>query len=148
MQAPDFNLPDQDGNMHSLKDYAGGWLVLYIYLKDETPGCTTQACDMRDARQQLASLGNVQVVGLSKDSAESHKAFADKHGLGFTLLSDPEHKVIEAYGAWDPATKLGTLRNTYIISPKGELVRTYKNVEPTAHANQIMTDLQALRAGA
>ncbi len=120
MKAPDFSLPDQNGTMHSLKDYAGKWLILYFYLKDQTSGCTIQACNIRDSSGVITELGNTEVVGISKDSVESHKVFADRNGLKFTLLSNPEHKVIEAYGAWDPNTEMGTLRNTVIISPEGE----------------------------
>lgn len=88
-QAPDFSLLDQDGITHHLSDYAGKWLVLYFYPKDDTPGCTTEACNFRDERDAIAEFGNAEVVGVSKDSVKSHRKFADKHGLNFTLLSDP-----------------------------------------------------------
>src|ERR1019366_442846 len=101
-KAPDFNLFGQDSKMHTLQDYAGKWLVLYFYPKDDTPGCTTEACSFRDARDLIAELGKAEVVGISRDSQKSHKKFADKHHLDFTLLSDPTHETIEAYGAWKP----------------------------------------------
>ncbi|HEX7368539.1 MAG TPA: peroxiredoxin, partial [Candidatus Saccharimonadales bacterium] len=96
-QAPNFSLPDQDSKTHSLTDYAGKWLVLYFYPKDDTPGCTAEACAFRDGREDLAKLA--EVVGVSKDSVASHKKFVEKYHLNFTILSDPEHKTIEAYGS-------------------------------------------------
>src|SRR6185436_2033786 len=100
MKAADFTLPDQNGNTHSLKDYAGKWLVLYFYPEDETSGCIAEACSFRDARQVIAELGGAEVVGVSKDSVESHKKFADNHELNFTILSDASHDVIKAYHSW------------------------------------------------
>lgn len=148
-KAPDFTLPDQDGIMRSLADYSGAWLVLYFYPKDDTPGCTTEACEFRDARDVIAERG-AKVVGISKDSVKSHKKFADKHSLNFTLLSDPDHQVIEAYGAWGPKKFmgrefLGTKRMTCIISPDGEIVREYPDVTPKEHAAQILRDLTAFQ---
>ena len=97
--APDFSLKDSDGKLHSLKDYAGKWLVLYFYPKDDTPGCTVEACSLRDARDDIAELG-AEVVGISMDDATSHEAFKAKHSLNFTLLSDPDRTTIDAYDAW------------------------------------------------
>ena len=153
MKAPDFSLIDQDGIVHSLKSYAGKWLVLYFYPKDNTSGCTTEACNFRDAREAIADLGNAEVVGISKDSVASHKKFADKHGLSFTLLSDPDHTTIEAYGAWGPRKfmgreYLGTHRQTYIINPTGDIVKRYENVDPKKHAAEIIQDLKSLQAAA
>lgn len=142
MQAPDFNLPDQNGNMRKLKDYAGKWLVLYFYPEDDTPGCTTRACNFRDAREVIAELGNAEVVGISKDSVASHKKFADKHGLNFTLLSDESHEVIKAYDSWG---MMMANRNTFIINPKGEIVKKYEGVEPAEHAAEIINDLRGLQ---
>jgi thioredoxin-dependent peroxiredoxin len=152
MRAPDFTLPDQHGKKHKLKDYAGKWLVLYFYPKDETPGCTAEACNFRDAREVIAQLSGAEVVGISKDSMDSHKKFAEHHELNFTILSDPDHKVIEAYGAWQPKKFmgkefLGTQRNTVVINPQGEIVKVYENVDPQAHTGQIIADLKALQAG-
>lgn len=151
MKAPDFALIDQDGIVHNLKSYAGKWLVLYFYPKDSTPGCTTEACNFRDARDAIADYGNAVVVGISKDSVASHKKFADKHGLTFTLLSDPDHSTIEAYGAWGPRKFMGreyfgTHRNTYIINPAGMIVKRYENVDPKSHAAEIIQDLKELQA--
>jgi peroxiredoxin Q/BCP len=146
MHAPDFSLPDQDGNQHSLKDYAGKWLVLYFYPQDGTSGCTTEACSFRDGREVIAEMSGAEVVGVSKDSVESHKQFAAGNNLNFTLLSDPEHTVIEAYGAWKPQTEeFGTHRKTVIINPSGEIVKTYEDVDPATHVGQIIADLKLLQ---
>jgi peroxiredoxin Q/BCP len=149
--APDFSLPDQDGVMHSLHDYAGKWLVLYFYPKDDTPGCTTEACSFRDVREVIAALGRAEVVGISKDTVRSHKKFANKYGLNFTLLSDPSLETIKAYGAWGLKRFMGrefegTLRNTYLINPQGQIVKPYLGVSPKEHAAEIIQDLQALQA--
>lgn len=150
MKAPDFSLIDQDGIVHSLKDYAHKWVVLYFYPKDSTAGCTTEACAFRDAREAIADLGNAVVVGVSKDSVASHKKFADKHGLNFTLLSDPDHTTIEAYDSWQlkkfmGREYMGTARNTFIIDPKGEIAKKYEGVNPKTHAAEIITDLKSLQ---
>lgn len=145
--APDFSLLDQNGETHSLADYAGKWLVLYFYPKDDTSGCTREACSFRDEREAIAEFGGCEVVGISKDSVASHKKFADKYGLKFALLADPEHKTIEAYGSWRPKKfmgreYLGTNRDTFIISPDGKIAREYRGVDPKTHADQIITDLK------
>lgn len=147
--APDFTLPDQNGALRSLGDYAGKWLVLYFYPQDDTPGCTTEACSFRDEREVIAEHG-AEVVGISKDTVASHKRFAEKYGLNFTVLSDPEHKVIEAYGAWAPKKMfgreyLGTLRKTFIIDPEGKIAREFPNVSPKGHALEIIRALDELR---
>jgi peroxiredoxin Q/BCP len=146
-KAPDFTLPDQNGDMHSLKDYVGKWLVLYFYPKDDTTGCTTEACNFRDARTVIQEWGGAEVVGISKDTTRSHKKFADKFDLNFTILSNPEHDVIEAYGAWDEKIMfgrkyMGILRNTYLINPAGEIVKEYRGVNPKDHVGQILADLK------
>lgn len=148
--APNFNLPDQDGTLHSLKDYAGNWLVVYFYPKDDTPGCTTEACNFRDARSAIAEFGHAEVVGISKDNVASHKKFADKHTLNFTLLSDPNHEVIEAFGAWQikkfmGREYMGIMRNTYIIDPEGKIVKEYISVTPATHAGELIADLKTLQ---
>lgn len=142
MKAPDFSLPDQDGTQHQLQDFAGRWLVLYFYPEDETSGCTTEACNFRDGRDVLVEFNKAAVVGVSPDSVESHKKFAENHDLNFTLLSDPTHKTIEAYNSWDGQW---TLRNTFIISPEGEIVKSYEGVDPKTHVGQILTDLKQLQ---
>lgn len=150
-QAPDFSLPDQSGNVQTLKSYAGKWLVLYFYPKDDTPGCTTEACSFRDERDAIAEFGQTEVVGVSKDSVASHKKFAEKHHLNFTILSDTEHKTIEAYDSWKPKKfmgreYMGTERNTFIISPEGQIAKEYLGVNPKEHAAQIIADLKNLQA--
>lgn len=147
-QAPHFSLPDQDGKIHSLDDYAGKWLVLYFYPKDDTPGCTTEACSFRDGREDLAELA--EVVGVSKDSVRSHKKFSEKYNLNFTLLADPEHKTIESYGSWRPKKFmgrefLGTNRDTFIINPDSQIVKEYRGVDPKTHAPEIIAALKELR---
>src|SRR5687768_15413570 len=141
-KAPDFTLPDSDGKMHSLGDYAGKWLVLYFYPKDETPGCTTEACSMRDARDGIVALG-ANVVGVSMDDAASHEKFKARHLLNFTLLSDPEKTAIEAFGAWGKKMfgKEGVLRKTFIINPNGMVVKEYGRVTPLGHGEQVVAEL-------
>lgn len=150
-QAPNFTLQDQDGIQRNLQDYKGKWIVLYFYPKDDTPGCTTEACSFRDEREVIAEHG-AEVIGISKDSVASHKKFIQKYGLTFTLLSDPDHRTIEAYGAWGikkfmGREYLGTIRQTFIIDPNGMIVREYPKVTPKDHALQIIKDLETLRKG-
>lgn len=146
--APDFTLHDSEGRPRSLKDFAGMWLVLYFYPKDDTPGCTTEACSLRDARDDIAALG-AEVVGISKDDAASHEKFKAKHSLNFTLLSDPEGEVIGAYGAWGKKMfgKEGILRRTFIIDPDGMVVKVYGRVTPLGHGEQVAAELKRLRNG-
>lgn len=148
-KAPDFTLPDQNGTSHTLSDYRGKWVVVYFYPKDETPGCTAQACSFRDGRQILED-NHITVLGISADSVESHKKFADKHELNFTLLSDPDKKVIQAYDSYKPKKMfgkefLGIHRNTFIINPEGEIVKEYTNVKPEGHAFKIIQDIRELQ---
>ncbi len=145
MKAADFNLPDQNGNMHSLKEYAGKWLVLYFYPEDDTSGCTTEACNFRDAREVIGELGGAEVVGISKDTVDSHKQFYDKYNLNFTILSDISHNTMKAYDSWGV---MMADRNTFIINPEGEIVKEYKGVEPSEHAGEIIKDLKELQAAA
>lgn len=150
-QAPDFSLQDQDGTTHTLADYAGRWLVFYFYPKDDTSGCTAEACSFRDERDAIAEFGNAVVVGVSKDTVRSHKKFAEKYGLNFTILSDPEHKTIEAYDSWKPKRfmgrdYIGTERNTFIINPNGQIAKEYRGVDPKKHAAEIIADLKELQA--
>lgn len=149
MKAPDFTLLDQDNQEHKLADYAGKWLVLYFYPKDSTPGCTAEACSFRDARADIEKFA--AVVGVSKDSVRSHKNFSEKYHLNFTLLSDPDHKVIEAYGSWKlkkfmGREYMGTNRDTFIIDPDGNIAKEYRGVDPKNHSEQIINDLKALKA--
>lgn len=144
--APDFTLSDETGQPHSLGDYAGSWLVLYFYPKDDTPGCTAEACSLRDARDDITALGAV-VVGVSKDDAPAHEKFKAKHSLNFTLLSDPTGKTIEAYGAWGKKMfgNEGILRKTFIIDPQGQVVKAYGRVTPLGHGGQVVADVKQLQ---
>jgi len=145
--APNFTLPNQDGDTVSLADFKGKWVVLYFYPKDDTPGCTTEACSLRDARDDLAELG-AEIIGISKDDPSSHEKFKAKHSLNFTLLSDPEGKVIEAYGAWGPKMfgKEGILRKTFLIDPTGTVRKVYGRVTPQGHGEQVIAELKKLQA--
>lgn len=145
-KAPDFSIADSEGVIHSLSDYHGRWLVLYFYPKDDTPGCTVEACAMRDARDELTELG-AEVVGISMDEAASHERFKAKHNLNFTLLSDPDKKVIKAYGTWGKKMfgKEGILRRTFIIDPDGQVVKVYGRVTPLGHGNQVVEELKRLQ---
>ena len=146
MKAPDFTLSDQYEKVHSLSDYKGRWVVLYFYPKDDTPGCTKEACGFRDAVEKFKEK-NAVIFGVSKDAIKSHKKFADKFSLNFPLLSDPTLEVIKAYGAWGKKKFMGKeyegiLRNTYLISPEGEIDKTYEKVDPMLHINQILVDIK------
>lgn len=148
--ASGFSLLDQDGKTHSLKDYKGKWVVLYFYPKDDTPGCTTEACSFRDEYRYIQEQGAV-VLGVSKDTVASHKKFATKFNLNFPLLSDESLDVIKAYGAWGERSMygrkfMGILRSTFIISPEGKIVKEYPKVTPKDHAVQIVKDLEELQA--
>lgn len=145
--APEFSLHDDQGMVHTLADYAGKWVVLYFYPKDDTPGCTVEACSLRDARDDLAALG-AEIIGVSRDEATSHEKFKAKHSLNFTLLSDPEKVAIEAYGAWGKKMfgKEGILRKTFIIDPTGQVVKVYGRVTPMGHGDAVIEDLKTLQA--
>lgn len=142
--APDFIAFDSEGNSRSLADFAGKWLVLYFYPKDDTPGCTSEACSLRDARDEIVACG-AEVVGVSRDDANSHQRFKAKHTLNFTLLSDPEHTMMDAYGAWGKKMfgQEGVLRKTFIINPTGTVVKVYGRVTPLGHGEQIVAELHA-----
>jgi len=144
--APDFTLPDVSGTIHSLADYKGKWIVLYFYPKDDTPGCTAEACSLRDARDTLAEMG-AEIIGISKDDANSHEKFKAKYSLNFTLLTDVEAKVIEVYGAWGKKMygREGILRKTFIINPQGQVVKVYGRVTPMGHGEQVIDELKKLQ---
>jgi peroxiredoxin Q/BCP len=144
--APKFSLKDDEGTVHTLSDYKGKWLVLYFYPKDDTPGCTIEACSLRDSRDDIAELG-AEVVGISSDDATSHEKFKAKHTLNFTLLSDPEKKAMDAYGAWGKKMfgKEGILRKTFIINPNGTVVKVYGRVTPLGHGEQVVEELKRLQ---
>lgn len=145
--APDFMLRDEAGKVHSLSDYEGQWLVLYFYPKDDTPGCTIEACSLRDTRDDLADLG-AAIVGISKDDANAHERFKAQHSLNFTLLTDSDAVVINAYDAWGKKQfgVEGILRKTFIIDPKGIVVKVYGRVTPLGHGDQVLADLKMLQA--
>jgi peroxiredoxin Q/BCP len=148
MTAPSFSLPDQTGAIRTLADYVGKWLIVYFYPKDDTPGCTTEACSFRDEYVYLQEKG-LSVVGISKDSVESHAKFAEKFTLNFPLLADPELETIKAYGAYGERSMygkkyMGILRKTVLINPDGEIVHEYPKVTPKNHAVQILKDFTAL----
>ncbi len=133
-KAPEFTLPDQDGKMHQLKDYRGQKVILYFYPKDNTPGCTKQACGFRDLYPDIREKGAV-VLGISKDSVASHKKFQEKYQLPFTLLSDENRDVIEAYDVWKEKKMygksfLGIVRTTYLIDEDGIIVKASGKVKP------------------
>jgi peroxiredoxin Q/BCP len=144
--APDFSLQGSDGNSHTLAEYKGKWLILYFYPKDDTPGCTSEACGFRDARDALTELG-AEVIGISADEASAHDKFKAKYNLNFVLLSDPERKVIEAYGAWGKKMfgREGILRKTFIVNPDGQVVKVYGRVTPLGHGDQVINELKMLQ---
>lgn len=142
--APKFTLKDQDGKTHSLSDYLGKWLLLYFYPRDFTPGCTTQACGIRDNWQQVQSAGLV-VVGMSGDSVEKHKRFATKHQLPFSLLSDESKKAIKSYGSLVEKTVFGKKvtgisRDSFLIDPSGKIVKIYRRVSSSKHLDIVLKD--------
>lgn len=147
-KAPDFTLADQKGESHTLSDYRGQWVLVYFYPKDDTPGCTQEACMIRDNFPEFKKL-KIQVFGISADSAKSHAKFADKYDLPFTLLADEDKKTIQAYGVW--AKKkfmgreyLGILRTSLLINPKGKISKIYENVKPAEHAREVLEDLSTV----
>ena len=146
--APDFSLPESvTGEQRNLSDYKGKWLVLYFYPKDDTPGCTTEACSIRDARDNLTDLG-AEVVGISKDEPADHEKFKTKYNLNFELLSDTDGEVIDAYGAWGKKMfgKEGILRKTFIIDPTGTVRKVYGRVTPLGHGEQVVDELKKLQS--
>lgn len=147
--APDFTLQDSEADQRTLKEFRGKWVILYFYPKDDTPGCTTQACSLRDARDTLAAMG-AEIIGISKDDASSHEKFKQKHSLNFTLLTDPDAIAITAYGAWGKKMygREGILRKTFIINPEGQVVKVYGRATPVGHGEKVIADLQALQASA
>ena len=138
-KAPDFSLQDQNNITHTLSDYEGQWLVLYFYPKDDTPGCTTQACDFRDAVKRIIASKAV-LFGLSLDSVKSHKLFAEKYNLPFSLLADETGEVSELYDSLSSFFKVAK-RNTFIVDPKGNIAKIYFSVNPKTHSEMVLSDL-------
>lgn len=146
MKAPAFTLPDKEGNLVSLSDFAGKRVVLYFYPKDNTPGCTRQACAFAAAYEEFKTLDAV-VIGISRDSAASHQKFADKHGLPFILLSDPELTTIQAYGVWQEKklygkVSMGVVRTTYVIDGHGVIEKVMPKVKPDTNAEEVLSYLR------
>ena len=143
--APHFSLPDNQGRQVNLNDFKGKWVVLYFYPKDDTPGCTTEACHFRDDFKLLENLG-AQVIGLSIDDSFSHKKFAEKYNLPFPLLSDASGEVASLYGALNNflVIKLAK-RYTYLINPQGKIAKIYLNVDTSKHSQEIIEDLKKLK---
>lgn len=146
--APDFTLADASGNTHSLKDYRGKKVVVYFYPKDNTPGCTIQACAFRDAYSAFHDL-DVVVIGISKDSQKSHEKFVDKYDLPFVLLSDPERVAIEGFGVWQEKkmmgkTYMGVVRATFVLDEEGKVIKVYPKASPDKNAADILAFLRTL----
>ena len=144
-QAPDFTLPDQNGNRHSLSDYRGKEVILYFYPKDNTPGCTKQACGFAERYPKFTDKGAV-VLGISKDSVASHKKFEEKYGLPFTILSDPELVAIQAYDVWQEKknygkTYMGVVRTTYLIDEEGKIAKAFDKVKAADNPEQMLGEL-------
>jgi peroxiredoxin Q/BCP len=147
-EAPGFNLQDQNGEWHDLKDYRGTWLAVYFYPKDDTPGCTTEACNFRDNIYAFKSIG-AAVVGVSVDTVESHQEFSEKYKLPFTILADEEGETAQAYGVLRDWKLIQIAsRQSFLINPQGEIVKHYEEVDPDTHTQQVLADLEALMAEA
>ena len=144
-KAPQFRLPDQNGQFHSLKDYKGKKVILYFYPKDNTAGCTKEACGFRDRYPHIIEKGAV-VIGISKDSVKSHKKFETNHELPFTLLSDESTEVLQKYDVWKEKSMygrkyMGIERSTYLIDEKGTIIKAYQNVKAATHPEEVEEDL-------
>ncbi len=147
--APAFSLPDQEGKLHTLESYKGKWVVLYFYPKDDTPGCTKEACNFRDEKGRLEEIGAV-VLGVSADDVGSHQKFHGKYGLNFPLLADSDKATIHAYGAWGEKNNFGKvyegiLRQTFLIDPKGKIAKVWAKVNPDEHALEVAAALTELK---
>jgi thioredoxin-dependent peroxiredoxin len=148
-KAPEFKLPDQDGQMRRLSDYKGQWVLLYFYPKDDTPGCTTEACTFRDNLPKFKKTKAI-ILGISVDSVPSHKKFSAKYKLPFTLLADEGKAVVEKYGVWAEKNMygrkyMGTLRTSFLIDPTGKIAKIYEKVKPSQHPEEVLSDLNALK---
>ena len=145
-QAPGFNLQDQNGDWHKLEDYRGTWLAVYFYPKDDTPGCTTEACNFRDNIYAFKAIG-AEVVGISIDDVESHKKFSDKFKLPFVILADEEGATAESYGVLRDWKLIQIAsRQSFLVNPDGVVVMHYEKVDPDTHTDEVLADLKALMA--
>lgn len=147
-RAPAFTLPDQEGKEHSLSDYKGKWILLYFYPKDDTPGCTIEACTIRDQFKDFTNIDAI-VLGVSTDSVASHKKFASAYELPFTLLADVNKEVVGQYGVFGEKkfmgkTYMGTRRTSFLVDPEGEIAKVYEKVKPEVHATEVIADLKIL----
>ena len=142
--APSFNLQDQNGEWHALADYRGQWLAIYFYPRDDTPGCTTEACNFRDNIYAFKAIG-AAVVGVSVDDVDSHKKFSDKYKLPFTILADEDGKIAKAYDVLRDykLLKLAS-RQSFLISPEGKVAKHYVDVDPDTHTDEVLADIKAL----
>jgi len=141
-EAPSFELLDGQGNLHKLSDYAGQTIVIYFYPKDDTPGCTKEACSFRDNYKAYKDAG-IEILGISPDEVKSHKKFSEKYELPFILLSDPEHQICEAYGVWGLKKSFGReyegiYRTTFIVGPKGNIKHVFEKVKPADHSQEVL----------
>lgn len=148
MPAPDFELPDDSGQLHRLSNYQGKPVVLYFYPKDDTPGCTTEACNFRDDYSSYQKAG-VTILGVSPDSVASHAKFKRKYNLPFPLLADEDHQVCEQYGVWSlkkymGREYMGVLRTTFLIDPSGKIARVFEDVKPSDHSEEVLAEISAL----
>lgn len=148
-KAPGFSLPDQDNKNHKLSDYQGRFVLLYFYPKDNTPGCTKEACTMQESLTAFKEI-KAQVFGISADSVASHKKFSNKFNLTFPLLSDPDKEVINKYGTWGEKSMFGRTfsgikRTSFLIDPQGKIVKIYQNVKPAEHAEEVLQDIKTTR---
>ncbi len=145
-KAPDFELIDQDGKAHKLSNYKGKWVLLYFYPKDDTPGCTKEACAIRDSWAEFKKK-NAVVLGVSVDSVKSHDKFHKKYKLPFTILADEEKKVVNQYGVWGEKKFMGkayqgTNRVSYLINPDQKIIKIYTKVRPEIHAEEVLSDIE------
>lgn len=150
--APDFGLPDDAGTVHRLADRRGHYTVVYFYPEDDTPGCTTEACQFRDTHERIVD-EDAQVWGISPDAADSHRRFRSKFGLPFTLLSDVDHRVATEYGAWGPKKLygrdvVGMIRSSFLVGPDGRVVRAWPKVRADGHAAEVLDALREVRGEA
>lgn len=150
-RAPDFCLPNEEGQEVCLENFKGRWVVLYFYPKDMTPGCTQEAVDFRDRVEDFSALGAV-VIGISADPPQRHRTFKHKYALPFYLLSDVDKTVLQAYGVWQEKKRFGKQfwgidRSTFIVDPQGRIAKIYRNVKVRGHVDRVLKDLQALVGG-